>query len=58
MKDPNMVFLYMFIEQYGKTTSKDRKANRQRMVAEWHPSEGFDPLAMRLFIGVSYTSVA
>ncbi len=54
MKDPNTVFLYMFdwfIERYGKTTSKDRKANQQRMAATWHPSEGFKPLAMRLFIG-------
>ena len=32
MKDPTMVFLYMFdwfIEEYGKTTSEDREANRQ-----------------------------
>jgi hypothetical protein len=32
MKDPTMVFLYMFdwfIERYGKTTSEDLKANRQ-----------------------------
>ena len=52
-----MVFLYMFdwfIERYGKTTSEDRKANRQRMAAEWHPSKGFKPLATRLFIGTSY----
>ena len=61
MKDPNTVFLYMFdwfIEQYGKPTSEDRKANRQQMVADWHPSEGFEPLATRLFIGASYASAA
>ena len=59
MKDPNTVFLYMFdwfIERYGKTTSEDRKANRQRMAADWNPSEGFEPLATRLFIGASYAS--
>ena len=54
-----MVFLYMldwFIERYGKTTSKDRKANRQQRAAKWHPSKGFEPLATRLFIGTSYAS--
>jgi hypothetical protein len=61
MKDPNTVFLYMFdwfIEWYGKTTSEDREANQQRMATDWHPSEGFEPLATRLFIGASYTSAA
>jgi hypothetical protein len=61
MKNPNMVFLHMFewfIEKYGKTTTKDRKANRQRMAAERHPADGFKPLATRLFIGASYASVA
>ena len=61
MKDPNTVFLYMFdrfIKQYGKTTSKDREANRQRMAAEWHPDKGFEPLTTRLFIGVLYASAA
>ncbi len=61
MKDPNTVFLHMFdwfIEGYGKTTSEDREANRQRMAAEWHPSKGFEPLEMRLFIGASYASAA
>jgi hypothetical protein len=61
MKDPNKVFLYMFdwfIERYGKTTSEDHEANRQRMAANWHPSEGFKPLATHLFIGTSYASAA
>ena len=37
MKDPSTVFLYMFdwfMEQYGKTASKDRKANQQQKPAE------------------------
>ena len=45
MKDPNTVFLYMFdwfINNYGKTTTKDRKANQQQMAAKWHPAEGFE----------------
>jgi hypothetical protein len=59
MKQPNMVFLHMFdwfITKYGKTTTEDREENRQRMAADWHPSNGFEPLATRLFIGASYAS--
>ena len=37
---------------------EDREENRQRMAANWHPSNGFEPLATRLFIGASYTSAA
>jgi hypothetical protein len=61
MKQPNTVFLHMFdwlITKYGKTTTKDREENRQQMAADWHPFDGFEPLATRLFIGASYTSVA
>ncbi len=61
MKQPNMVFLHMFnwfITEYGKTTAKDCKDNWQRMAADWHPSNGFEPLATRLFIGASYVSTA
>jgi hypothetical protein len=41
MKQPNTVFLHMFnwlITKYGKTMTKDREENRQRMAADWHPS--------------------
>jgi hypothetical protein len=61
MKEPNTVFLHMFnwfIEKYGKTTTEDREDNRQRMAADWQPSDGFEPLATRLFIGASYASAA
>jgi hypothetical protein len=61
MKQPNTVFLHMFdwfITKYGHTTTKDREENWQRMAAPWHPSKGFKPLAMRLFIGASYASAA
>jgi hypothetical protein len=61
MKHPNMVFLHMFewfITKYGKTMAKDRKDNRQRMAADWHPSNGFEPLATCLFIGASFVSTA
>ncbi len=61
MKQPNTVFLHMFnwfINKNGKTTTKDREENQQKMAADWHPSDSFKPLAMRLFVGASYTSAA
>jgi hypothetical protein len=57
MKQPNTVFLFdWFINKYGKTTTKDCKENQQKMAADWHPSNGFKPLATRLFVGASYVS--
>jgi hypothetical protein len=61
MKQPNMVFLHIFdwfIMKYSKTITEDCEENRQRMAADWHPSDGFEPLATRLFIGASYASAA
>jgi hypothetical protein len=61
MKQLNTVFLHMFdwfITKYGKTTTKDCKENRQRMAADWDPSDGLESLATRLFIGTSYASTA
>jgi hypothetical protein len=61
MKQPNTVFLHMFnwfITKYGRTTTKDRKENWQRMATTWHPSKGFERLTMHLFIGASYASAA
>jgi hypothetical protein len=61
MKQPNMVFLHMFdwfITKYGKTMAEYREDNWQRMTADWHPSNGFKPLATHLFIGASYASAA
>ena len=61
MKQLNIVFLHMFawfITKDCKTTTKDREENRQQMAADRHPSDGFEPLVMRLFIGASFVSVA
>jgi hypothetical protein len=61
MNQSNTVFLHMFdwfITKHRHTTTKDCKENWQRMAATWHPSKGFEPLAMRLFNGASYTSAA
>jgi hypothetical protein len=61
MKQPNTVFLHIFdwfIGKYGKTTTEDRKENQQRMAADWHPSDGFEPLATPLFVGALNASTA
>jgi hypothetical protein len=61
MKQPNTVFLHMFdwfIGKYGKMRTKDGKENQQWVAADWHPSDGFEPLATHLFIGALYASAA
>jgi hypothetical protein len=53
--EPNISFIDMFEwfdGHYGKTTVKDRDAKRLRMATDWHPVDGFDTLALRLFTGV------
>jgi hypothetical protein len=54
---PNIVFvdtLEWFVGHYGKMTAKDHDANRQRMAANWHPTNRFDTLALHLFTGAAY----
>jgi len=61
MKQPNTVFLHTFdwfITKYGKTRTEDREESRQRLAADWHPSDGFEHLVTCLFIGSSYASAA
>ncbi len=56
---PNIVFVnhfLWFVNQYGKTTAEDCKANRQSMAADWHPPNGFDTLILCLFTGAAYAS--
>jgi hypothetical protein len=47
-----------FINKCGKTTTKDRGENQQKIAADWHPSNGFKPLVTHLFVGASYASMA
>ncbi len=61
LRKPNIVFINMFmwfISHYVKTTSRDRKANRHRIAADWHPSNGFYHLILRLFTGAAFASSA
>jgi hypothetical protein len=48
--------IYWFINKYGTTTPEDRDANRLRMAADWHLSEGFDAPTIRLFKGGAYSN--
>jgi hypothetical protein len=59
LRKPNLIFIDMllwFVNHYGKITSEDCKANCQHMAADWHPSDGFDHLVLRLFTGAAFTS--
>jgi hypothetical protein len=59
LRERNIIFVHMFewfVRHYGKTTAKDRDANRQRMASDWHPANGFDTLSLRLFTGAAYAS--
>jgi hypothetical protein len=54
---PNIIFVDMFVwffSHYGKTTVGDRKANHQRMAADWHPVDGFGTLVLCLFPGLAF----
>jgi hypothetical protein len=58
---PNTVFvdlLLWFVNQYGKTTAKDCEANRQRMAANWHPTNRFNALILHLFTRAAYARSA
>ncbi len=39
-------------------STEDCEENRQKMAADWYPSNGFKPLAMRPFVGASYANMA
>jgi hypothetical protein len=61
MGSPNTVFLHMFdwfIKKYGITTAEEREDNRKRMAADWQPTDGFEQLVTRLFLGAAYASAA
>ncbi len=61
LREPNIIFVdhfLWFVNQYGKTTAKDCKANWQCMAAGWHPADGFNALILCLFTGAAYTSSA
>ncbi len=44
--------------KYGHTSADNRKANRTAMALEWHPSQGFELLVVRLFQGATFANLA
>jgi hypothetical protein len=61
MMDPNAVFCQFFewfVLKYRCTSAEDRKTNRTAMAAKWHPSMGFEVLALRLFHGITFASLS
>jgi hypothetical protein len=45
-----------FIKKYGVMMAKEREENRKLMAANWQPTNGFEQLVMRLFLGALYAS--
>jgi hypothetical protein len=43
-----------FVDHYGKTMAEDPEANHKRMAANWHPTDGFDTLILRLFTDAAF----
>ncbi len=61
MEFPNTVFLHLFdwfLKKYGITTAEEREENQQQMATDWQPTDGFEQLVTRLFLGASYANAA
>jgi hypothetical protein len=61
LREPNLVFINIFlwfVNHYGMTTSEDREANCQCMAVDWHPSDGFNHLVLRLFTSAAFACSA
>ncbi len=59
--DPNAVFCQcfdLFVINYGRTLAEDHETNRTAMAADWHHSMGFEVLTLRLFHGITFTSLS
>ena len=54
---PNTIFrdvVQHFLETYGRSTAEDRHANRERMAADWQPSQGFETLIDHINSNIQY----
>lgn len=61
MSRPNAIFrnvFQYFLQQYGTTQAEDRHTNKERMAADWNPSEGFQVLTDRIHMGMQYALFA
>ncbi len=60
IQNPNIIFVGLIdwlVARYGITMTEDSDASQRRMAADWHPSDGFDSLMLRLFMGAAYGDV-
>ena len=58
---PNATFLTVlqfFIDNYAFSTELDRTENRNRMLTDWHPTDGFDALVAQIQEGVLFSTYA
>ena len=58
---PNATFLTVllyFIDNYAFSTELDRTENRNRMLKDWHPADGFDALVAQIQEGVLFSTYA
>merc|ERR1711983_607329 len=61
MRDPNKPYrdvLQSFIRRYGTSTEAERKANRDRMSADWALTDGFEALEIRINEALEYADIA
>ena len=59
MARPNATFqtvLQYFIDNYAFSTELDREDNRQRMLKDWHPADGFDTLVAQIQEGILFST--
>lgn len=61
LRNPNELFRNVFdrfVNEYGITDENDRKANKERMEAEWHPNDGIQTLIGRIDDGIEFAHYA
>ena len=61
LAQPNATFIDVFrwfVDNYAYSTELDRTENRNRMLKDWHPNDGFDSLVNQIREGVLFASYA
>ena len=59
--NPNISFrdvFQQFLSLYGESDETDRKENKDRMEAEWHPNDGIQRLISQIADGIEYAHFA
>ncbi len=61
VKTPNATYLEVFeyfLERYTKSNEIKFQNNRNKMLTNWHPNDGFNALIAQIHEGVLYASFA